>query len=90
MITSNNKKIVNHEYFEMLSDCLQSTIESTPETESFRLFSESLLIRENITFLTQVYEFKNALKDFKKNWQVVGINLNNYINNYRKKCLIIT
>jgi hypothetical protein len=75
MITTRNKKILSHQFCPLLSDCLLSTIESTSESESFRLFCDSIQIQENITFLKEAYLFKVALKDFKKNWRVAGITL---------------
>lgn len=72
MITTKNKKILNHHFCPLLADCLLSTIEATPDTESFRLFCESIQIQENVTFLNDAYQFRVALGDFKKNWRIAG------------------
>lgn len=71
-ISTKNKELLNHNLIQILDDCLSSLITPTLETEPFQLFCEEFKITPNVTFLKEVYEYKQAIKDFKKNWQTPG------------------
>lgn len=72
-ISTKNQEILKHDLVQILDDCLSSLITPTSETEHFRLFCEEFKINEDVTFLKEVYEYKQSIKDFKKNWQIPGM-----------------